>query len=145
MKIRTAIVSSLLAIGLGTSVPAFAQAVNPSAEASWQQFLLAHPGADQGLANNPSTYLNNHPDVATWLRDHPAVAARARENGQIGSGAYGRNGWLEGHGWNGSNGWYAQNNRYYGNPYSGNSYGNGYYGNRYYGNGYSSRYYGNTP
>jgi hypothetical protein len=49
MKIRTTLISSLLAMSLAISGSAFAQAVNPGAEAQWQQFLSNPSGGGSGL------------------------------------------------------------------------------------------------
>src|SRR4029077_13229860 len=73
-KMRKRVILLFLAIfGVALSVPAFAQRVNPVAEAKWQRFLANHPGVQAGMVNNPN-YLASHPGIATWLRDHPDVS-----------------------------------------------------------------------
>jgi hypothetical protein len=52
--------------------PAFAQNVNPRAEAELQNWMARDPRlqADPHLMENPE-YLRNHPNFATWLSQHP--------------------------------------------------------------------------
>jgi len=96
---RKRVILLFLAIfGVALSAPAFAQRVNPAAEAKWQRFLAKHPGVQAGMVNNPN-YLANHPGVATWLRDHPDVSMYARERGQIG-------GWDRSNQWHDRSWWY---------------------------------------
>jgi hypothetical protein len=98
LKILTGYVVAA-ALGAMLVVPAFAQNVNPKAEAQLQNWIARDPRlqADPGLMNDP-TYLRNHPNFATWLQQHPNAHQQVEQ-----MGAYDRN-----HQWRNTN-WWRQN------------------------------------
>jgi hypothetical protein len=99
LKILTGYVMAAT-LGAMFALPAFAQNVNPGAEAKLQNWMAKDPRleADPGLMNNP-TYLRNHPNFALWLQQHPNAHRQVEQ-----MGAYDNN-----HQWR-STDWWHQNN-----------------------------------
>jgi len=92
--------AAALVMGVLCALPAFAQNVNPRAEAQLQNWMARDPRlrADPGLMDNP-TYLRNHPEFAMWLQRHPNAHRQVEA-----MGAYDTN-----HVWR-ETGWWRQNN-----------------------------------
>jgi hypothetical protein len=96
-KIRPVLVFLTVACMGLVALPVFAQAVNPKAEATLQQFMATHPEvrANPGLMSDP-TYLSQHSALRTFLQQHPNV-----RNQTWAMGAYDRN-----HQWQNSQWWF---------------------------------------